>query len=122
MKCGHLDTVKFVETQSPNQSSCFKGIRWLMLCIVYTPGEMDKVLQIMLADHDFLLLYDKDTSYFWNYRSQLIGSCQEIGEKDCSMSWPFGNNYEKYLQMKSSSEEMMSPSSPHEDPDNGFFD
>lgn len=79
-----LETVKFVKLQKQGQdemSKYNKGLRWLLISLGQQQDDLYKVLVSMFSDPDYLLLYDKDKSYLWNYRREILESLQAMASK-----------------------------------------
>jgi len=70
-----LDTIKYINFYYDEaNSNKEKGLGWILLAL-NAPGEFERVFYEIFSSPNILSLYNKEESYFWKSRKELLGCC-----------------------------------------------
>lgn len=76
-----LDTIKYINFYYDDaNSNKEKGLGWILLAL-NTPGELERVFYEIFSSPNILSLYNKEESYFWKNRKELLNVCLAVATK-----------------------------------------
>ena len=98
-----FDSVKFVRINDTKNGELLTtdemGFRWIILALFKIEDLSDVICQIF-SEADFLMLYDKNTSFLWNDRERILTSIEHLKCQDLNSPFYKSDILNKFIEYR----------------------